>query len=71
MRLKIKSYDDKTDSYLCSDQLGKWHHVDFHVCGSEPIKKYYERKTLIGKSIVIDELLPSMEIARNVFAIED
>lgn len=71
MKLKIEAYLAHEDAYQCKDKQGRQHLVDFHIDGSSKIKKYPDRKTLIGKTITIDYLWPFLELASNVSKIED
>lgn len=66
MKLIVKKFCNERDYYDCVDESGKWHRVDFHVDGSNAIKKYLDRENLIGKTVVVTDLIPSLELAYEV-----
>lgn len=71
MKFTITKYRKEDDAYDCKDESGKWHRIDFHVCGSQPIKAFLEREKLIGKIVTVDYVQPFLELAGNVLSVDN
>lgn len=65
MRVRVKAYDYMLEYFVCIDEQGKEHRIDFRVARTES-DNLPDTKHMVGAMLDIDRTIPFVEIAFGV-----